>query len=1072
MSGVDAHTPVPPDDGPGSDARRMERYVRSIIEANPDPMVVFAEDATVMDVNEAFVRATGVPREQLIGSDGTQYFTEPDLVREGLRRVLVDGTVRDFPLTLRNVDGEHIEFVFNGSTFGGQGGEPLLVIAAAHDVTETKRAHEQMAHLAAIVASSRDAIVTKDLDGIITSWNDAAERLYGYTADEVVGRSAELLAAPGYEGQPTELARRVAQGERIIGFETRRRTKDGSLRDVALTLSPMFSESGDVIAVSVIGHDITVRKRAERAMESRIRLREFADTHTLDELLQAALDEGELLTESTIGFFHFLDDDMDMLTLHAWSTNTLAHMCTAEAAGSHYPVDEAGVWADCVRERAPVIHNDYAALPHRKGMPDGHAAVIRELVVPVFRSEAIVAIMGVGNKATEYDASDVETLSLLADFVWDIAERKRTETELLFSATKFSTAFNASPNLMSITRMSDGMILEVNPAYESILGYSRAESLGRTTADLSIWVDSADRAAFVSALQEYGEVNDFVTHLRRKDGTEIPVLDSARRFEFDDEVCVLSVVHDMSELREAQRRLAESQALLQNFLDLSPSLVYVLDLEGRFIFANKKLLKILGTTPEQLIGAQRIDVMPAEYAEQHAANDREVLRTRQPHVFTEQVTIDGALHHYQSAKFPLFDEAGEIHQIGGISTDVTETRIAEELRVAKEAAEAASQAKSGFLASMSHEIRTPLNAIIGFSQLLRADSSLSADQHEQIEIIASSSRHLLALINDVLEMSRIESGQAVLTPEAVDVREMLAGLEHMLAPQASFKHLGFELTCGDGLPEKLLIDGHKFRQVFINLIGNAIKFTEVGDVRVHVDAEPARDGRIKVTARVTDTGPGMSAEELEHLFTYFEQGAAGRASGGGTGLGLAISQGFVRLLGGEITVESEPGRGSTFRLWVLADVIEQAAQEPSEYLMPSGLEPGAPHPRVLVADDAHDNRELLLALLRPIGFELMVVEDGAQAIDAFVSWKPDIILMDMRMPVMDGYEATRRIRELPGGAEVAIVAVTASVFAELEREVREAGVDDFIGKPISAQELYDKVGRLTGVHYTYGRSGG
>ena len=401
--------------------------------------------------------------------------------------------------------------------------------------------------------------------------------------------------------------------------------------------------------------------------------------------------------------------------------------------------------------------------------------------------------------------------------------------------------------------------------------------------------------------------------------------------------------------------------------------------------------------------------------------------------------------------------------------DVTQRRRSEEeVAKAKDAAEAANRAKSAFLANMSHEIRTPMNAILGFSQLLLRDQNLSAQQGQYLGIINRSGEHLLALINDILEMSKIEAGRTTLNLTTFDLVDLLDDLEMMFRVRTDGKKLAFGVERIGDVPRYIESDINKLRQVFINVLGNAVKFTDRGriGVRVRVDRRDAPAPRLQV--EVEDTGPGISAEDQARLFGYFEQTKAGKQSGTGTGLGLAISREFVRLMGGDITVRSEVGRGSVFAIQVPLHESEAQAvpplDQPRHVLT---LKPGQPRRRVLVADDVEENRELLVQILQPAGFEVRLAVDGAQAVAAFRDWRPDLILMDFLMPVMDGLEAIRIIRAGPGGREPTIIAVTASAMDENRQELLGSGADAFLGKPFQVPELFAAIQAHLGVEYVY-----
>ena len=330
-----------------------------------------------------------------------------------------------------------------------------------------------------------------------------------------------------------------------------------------------------------------------------------------------------------------------------------------------------------------------------------------------------------------------------------------------------------------------------------------------------------------------------------------------------------------------------------------------------------------------------------------------------------------------------------------------------------------------------------------------------------LQTINRSGRHLLSLINDVLEISRIEAGRTTVQNEPFDLAATLDVVEEMIRVRAEAKGLALAVERHGLIPERVLGDAHHLRQVLINLLGNAVRYTDHGDVALHVSPEGER-----IRFEITDTGPGIAPEEQERIFHAFYQTAAAAANGRGTGLGLTISREFVRLMGGELRIISEPGKGSNFGFSV---PLPPTAATPTatRHARISGLEPNQPAYRILVVEDQPDSREVILQLLEGIGFEVRTVENGQKAIESFETWHPHFIWMDMRMPVMDGYEATRRIRKLPGGKLVKIVALTASAFREDRDRILAAGCDDMVSKPIEEDRLFDVMAKLLGIRFRF-----
>jgi PAS domain S-box-containing protein len=539
------------------------------------------------------------------------------------------------------------------------------------------------------------------------------------------------------------------------------------------------------------------------------------------------------------------------------------------------------------------------------------------------------------------------------------------------------------------------------------------------------------------------------------------------------------LVRDVSSAVATAAALEASEERYRNLFDACGEAMAVIALDGpdigTVLAANRRAAAMHGVDVATLVGSASREFIPADGRAQSAERLQRAARGGElPDFETTHVRADGTRFPIRVHVTPL-EFAGR-RALLAVWQDLTEAkRAAEALREAIEAAHAASRAKSAFLANMSHELRTPMNAILGYAQLIARDPRLHPTHAEHLAIVQRSGEHLLALLNDVLEMSKIEAGHRTLARDFVDVFALLDDLTHLFRLQADAKGLAFAIERSPSVPRYVVTDEGKLRQVLVNLLGNAVKFTPAGGITLRVsvaDAADARDATLRV--EVADTGEGIAAEELATLFKPFVQTRAGAARGGGTGLGLALSREIARLMGGDLTATSQTGRGSVFRFDFPLEAARADGPPPSVSILAApaservvGLLDPARVVRVLVVDDSPEDRALARRILEAVGFQVSEACEGAAALVAVDQWHPHLVMLDMRMPVLDGYATARAIRARAGGATTAILAVTASAL-DVEREaIFEATADGLLCKPYRDDALLREVSRLLGVQYRF-----
>jgi PAS domain S-box-containing protein len=676
---------------------------------------------------------------------------------------------------------------------------------------------------------------------------------------------------------------------------------------------------------------------------------------------------------------------------------------------------------------------------------------------------------------------DIDYGPLLLATVRDITEQRRAEEAIRASERRLRLfADNVSDVIWTVD--FTGRYTYVSPSVEQLLGRT-CEEFTQLTIDEVMTPSSAALARKtiedLSVAAKIGQRPKATLELERfrKDGstvwTESRV--SGMYDESGELIGVQGVTCDINERRRLELALRENERKLRAIFDQTFEFIGVLSLDGTVKEANRVALEFAGVENSSVLGKPLWETPWGNYSsELQQKIQRWIGEAAQgSFVRAEVITCDaqGTPHWIDFSVKPVTNDAGEVIFLITEGRDITARKqMEDDLRKAKEAAEDATQAKSRFLASMSHEIRTPMTAILGYADLLMDPKVNASTQNNYAAVIRRNGEHLLTLINDILDLSKIEAGKLAIDMRQCSVVSLLADVASVVRPRAEQHGISLTVEYSGEMPETILSDSNRLRQAIINLAGNAVKFTERGSVRI-VGSFLAnwRDGRPAVQIEVIDTGIGIREEVLPRLFQPFSQGDESVSRKfGGTGLGLAISRQIAQMLGGELTATSTLGQGSTFTLTVATGNLDGIAmlQRPAETVIDVAQQASLAMPttledvRVLLAEDGYDNRELIEMVLRKVGAKVESVENGRLAVAKAEAESFDVILMDINMPEMDGLEATRLLRST--GYDRPILALTANAMAGDGQMGREAGCNEHLTKPIDRARLIRTVAMFAG----------
>jgi len=1053
--------------------RNFDRFFNTV----DDLLFVLDPEGKMIHVNQTVCRRLGYSEAELIGQ--SILAVHPPGRQEEAGRIvaaMLAGQADYCPVPVMARDGTEIP-VENRVVQGEWNGEPAL-FGVTKDVTKLKLSEEKFSrafHSGAVLMA-----ISTIAEGRYLDVNETFLRTFGFERDEVIGKTSGEIGIFDDPGVRADIISRMAKRGSIRNIEVDFHGKDGRIHQGLFSADPILV--GDSSCLLTTMTDITDRKRVEEALNHSMSLIEA----TLD-----ATDNGILVVSregSIIKVNHRFKD--------LWHLPEDILATSDDEMLLNYVLDQL---AD----------------------PEAFLARIRELYSDP-HTESVDQLHFKDGRVFERFSRPMRVAGEARGRVWsfrDITARIGAEKELQLQRDFAMQVVNTMGQGLTVTN-AEGQFEFVNPAYAQLFGHSPADLVGKGPQDVTAPEDQ-EILAQQKAARRAGQTSTYDSRLHRLDGSlaevQITAVPRLREGKYSGSIAVIT---DLTERKRAEENLkraktllsASSQAvaLLLRKADFEEALSESLNIVGAAIGADRSYLfrahygsHGAGWVSQQLEWNYGSSAPPRDQAElqnlpfstfpdliepmlkgkvfssltRTSSDDLRALLETQgilsliilpimtDGVFWGAVGFDSCT---EEREWNADDQAILFSFATSIGAAVQRADAETELREAKLVAEKATSAKSSFLANMSHEIRTPLNAILGFSQLMQRDPGLDLQQKERVEIINRSGEHLLALLNDILELSKIEAGQQILVRTLFDLHAMFDDLARTFRTQASAKNLTFHADGIETVLRYIIADEMKLRQVLVNLLANAVKFTSAGGVWMRAKVEEEKPAELRLVILVGDSGPGIAAPEMDRLFEAFEQTTAGRYSRSGTGLGLSISQRFARIMGGDVTVTSDVGKGSVFRLEIPIEAgtaaMVSGIVDDRRVLRLEGDQPGC---RVLVVEDDQESRAFLVQMLGGAGFEVFEAANGSEAVEAFAIGRPQVILMDNRMPEMSGDEAIRQIRHSPGSAEVKIITVTANATGEIRNQTLAAGADDFLAKPFRAEELFEKLRLLTNVRYIY-----
>ncbi|MFB2979135.1 PAS domain S-box protein [Microseira sp. BLCC-F43] len=1082
--------------------QRSNNMLRSLIDSTSDVVFVKDEQGRYMVANSTVSRWFSKSMEEIIGQDDTAFFPE-NVARQIMaddKKVMTMGESLTYE-ELVPQQGIMRTLLTTKSPWRDPQGHIIGVVGISRDISDRKLAEQKLKKSEANLAhAQRVAHVGSWEFNILTgeiSWSEEKFRIFGLDPNQPEPTYPQIVEMIYPDDRATFeeiIQRAIAEG---IPYEIELRIvrPDGEIRYIDMRAEVVLNEAGMAIQLLGIVMDITQRKKAEVALAgSERKYRNLVETS-----------QDLIFSVDASGCFTFVNSAVKQI--YGYEPSEMIGRPFADFLTAEQIVKDAAVHQKLMKGESIFQYETT------------HIAKDNKPIHLLFNAMPLRDEQGniVGRTGT---ASH-------------ITELKQKQEALYRREQEFKALVENSPDV--IARFDRQLRhVYVNPAAELATGISPEAFIGKSHRELGMPLEFAklweDALQMLFARKKEQRIEfDFPSPL----GCKFYQVRIVPEFNCDDSIeFALAVARDFSDIKQAEQELRESEERFRATFEQAPIGICHSSLDGEFVRINQTFYDIVGYSYEEMSQRTWEDITYPEDLDVELELVRRVWEKEMDSYTMEKRYIrkDGSIIWVNMIGTLVRSPDGEPKYAIAVAEDINERKLAQAaLQQALEAAEVANRVKSTFLANMSHELRTPLNAILGFSQLINNSPNLAPEHKKYLGIIIRSGEHLLALINQVLDLSKIEAGRTTLNENSFNLYDLLNGLSDMFRLKANNKGLQLIFERSPEVPQYIETDELKLSQVLINLLSNAIKFTQEGSVCLkvktpdntqyprsqtlppsfpcsarerHYQAQPpsfpcsARERHYRLQFEIADTGCGISPDELETIFEPFVQTQTGKKAQEGTGLGLAISRKFVELMGGKITVSSQVGKGSTFKFEIKVNLVEREyleLKQPPRRIF--ALQPNQQKYRILIVDDSPENRQLLFELLSTFGFDIREASNGIEAIEVWESWQPHLIWMDLLMPLMDGYEATKEIRarenspseiciprqesgnessQQPGNESkqpgneskaTAIIALTASSSAA-EREIAiQIGCNDYLSKPFRQTEIFEAMNKYIGVQF-------